>query len=454
MESIKRCNVFISSPGDLAKEREYIADILENMKMPGIVFKSIRWEKDLPNTSLSKPQPLIIDQLLSKADILVGIFSTRFGTKTENADSGTVEEIETFIASGKPVIMYFYIQEVSTENITIEMLENLQRINEFQTKYAEKHIYSKIKGIEELKDALERDIEYNMKYILSSSNLKMKKGTSQVKVIKKAKTGKKPWYMDSIADLINKHLKTKGIDFHYRGNLTFHENLQYLTGATNYTAFVEKQFLEEARINAFNEKYGNYNYSEDLRSFYPGWGKQIRDRIFKLNPEFDNKSFRVLDIGGNDGSELESIFQGCSNAKYTVVDISNLAIDKGRKKYKNISFVQNDMEQEYLNNIDLFDICLCLRAIQSRGIFSHDALIQMCKHLNKEGILIVSIPNGYKHNGKVERGLYDHRSRLFLRTKPQELAAKIERKLIDYGFNNTGIETIDTEIIVWGKDRL
>ena len=74
--------------------------------------------------------------------------------------------------------------------------------------------------------------------------------------------------------------------------------------------------------------------------------------------------------------------------------------------------------------------------------------------MNKEGILIVSIPNGYKHNGKVERGLYDHRSRLFLRTKPQELAAKIERKLIDYGFNNTGIETIDTEIIVWGKDRL
>lgn len=460
MESIKQCNVFISSPGDLKEERQIISKCLEQMKMPGVVFKPIQWEKDLPNTSLSPPQPLINETLLSKADILVGVFSTKFGTKTEVADSGTVEEIETFIAQEKPVILYFYNRNVATDDLTEKELQELLKIKEFKRKYADKHIYSVINSKDELLSALERDIQYNMKQILlqSSSNANQKtiRKTTAKKVTtsRQSKASKSPWYRDSIAELINKYLSRKRVPFHYSGHLTFHENLQFLLGTTNYTSNLERQFLENARIDAFNSKYGNYDYMQDLRDLFPEWGKQIYERLSKISPGFDAKPFRVLDVGGNDGSELKSIFQGCANASYTVVDISNVAIDKGRALFPDIDFLQNDMEQEYLNNVDQFDICLCLRAIQSRGVFSHDALIQMCKHLKtKNGVLMLSIPNGYKHNGKVERGLYDHRSRLFLRTKPQELAVKIERKLMDYGFAETGMETIDTEIIVWGKDQ-
>lgn len=259
--------------------------------------------------------------------------------------------------------------------------------------------------------------------------------------------------MDSIADRINQYLKNQQINFRYEGNITFHENLKFFIGSTSYTTFVEQKFLEEARIDAFNIKYGHYNYSEDLRSSFPNWGSQIMAKINNLNPTLFQASniVRVLDIGGNDGSELYEIFGKLDNLKIHVVDISNIAIDSGRTKYPEIEFFQSDMEAEYLNNVELFDICLCLRSIQSRGVFSHDAIIQMCKHLKNDGIILISIPNGYKHNDKIERGLYDHRSRLFLRTKPQELALKIERKLIDYGFCQTGIETIDTEIVVWGK---
>lgn len=458
MEEIKKCNVFISSPGDLEKERSYISEFLKKLKMPGIIFNPIRWEKDLPNTSLSAPQPLINNTLLSKADILIGVFATKFGTKTEHADSGTVEEIETFIAKGRPVILYFYDINISTSELTDEKLQNFQKIIEFKKKYANKHIYSIIKGIEDLSEVLERDIKYNMEQILSqaSSHKTNKKGPrktppKRATASKKGKQSKVPWYMDSIAELINKSLNQKGVPFHYRGNLTFHENLQFLIGTTNYTASLERQFLENARIDAFNFKYGKYDYSEDLRALFPQWGKQIYERISKLSPDFDSKPFRVLNLGGNDGSELLSIFGDNSKANYTIVDISNVAIDKGRIQFPDMEFIQNDMEQEYLSNVEPFDICLCLRAIQSRGVFNHDALIQMCKHLTENGILVISIPNGYKHNGQVERGLYDHRSRLFLRTKPQELAAKVERKLMDYGFSETGFETIDTEIIVWGR---
>lgn len=82
--------------------------------------------------------------------------------------------------------------------------------------------------------------------------------------------------MDSIADRINQYLENKQINFRYEGNITFHENLKFFIGSTSYTTFVEQKFLEEARIDAFNTKYGHYNYSEDLRSSFPNWGSRIK----------------------------------------------------------------------------------------------------------------------------------------------------------------------------------
>jgi len=309
MEDLKKCNVFISSPGDLKEERTHISKFLEEFKMENVIFNPMRWEKDLPNTSLSSPQPLINKQLLDKADILIGIFAAKFGSKTENADSGTVEEIETFIAKGKPVILYFYDINISTAELTDEKLQNIQKILEFKKKYAEKHIYSMITNIEELTEALKRDITYNFKQILAQASVNRANKSVPKKIVSKktvanksSQQSKNPWYMDSIAELINKYLKGKGVSFYYRGNLTFHENLQFLMGTTNYTAFVERQFLESARIDAFNFKYGNYDYSEDLRDRFPQWGKQIYERIYKLSPDFNSKPFRVLNIGGNDGT--------------------------------------------------------------------------------------------------------------------------------------------------------
>lgn len=462
MDNIRRCNVFISSPGNLSNEREIIENELKKMTHMGVEFNPIRWEKDLPTTSSHTPQELINTELLNKADILIGIFSTRFGSKTEHADSGTVEEIETFIAQNKPVILYFYSATVITTELTKDDMENLMKIQEFKKKYEKKNIYHIINNVDELKDAISRDIQYNLNNILSQPKEKNisqanKKTQSTKNNNKKRRTGTKapttPWYTDSIALRLNQYLKNKQIDFHYEGNITFHENLKFLTGTTSYTSSFEQKILEEARIEAFNSKYGHYNYAEDLRALFPNWGSQIFTKIINLKPTLFQTSniVRILDIGGNDGSELYEIFDKTDNLKISVVDISNIAIDSGRTKYPQVEFIQSDMEAEYLNNVDLFDICLCLRSIQSRGVFSHDAIIQMCKHLKEDGIMLISIPNGYKHNEKIERGLYDHRSCLFLRTKPQELALKIERKLIDYGFCQTGIETIDTEIMVWGK---
>ena len=101
-------DVFISSPSDLSKERFEIKEIIENFETgDNIELKPILWEKDVPITSGVKPQTFIINKLLSGSDLLIGLFGSRFGTPGEEYDSGTVEEIEIFINSGRPVILYF-----------------------------------------------------------------------------------------------------------------------------------------------------------------------------------------------------------------------------------------------------------------------------------------------------------------------------------------------------------
>ena len=58
------------------------------------------------------------DQLVDRCDILVGMFWTKLGTSTGVAASGTVEEIDRFVAAGKPAMLYFSRRKSSgTESI-------------------------------------------------------------------------------------------------------------------------------------------------------------------------------------------------------------------------------------------------------------------------------------------------------------------------------------------------
>jgi hypothetical protein len=65
---------------------------------------------------------IINRQLLDEADIVVGIFGTRVGTRTEKYVSGTVEEIKRHVAAGKTAKVYFSDIPVSPAcSITINM---------------------------------------------------------------------------------------------------------------------------------------------------------------------------------------------------------------------------------------------------------------------------------------------------------------------------------------------
>jgi hypothetical protein len=100
--------ILIASPSDVIAERDIGSTCARDWNSAhassGIQVRDVRWELDAIPAIRDRPQAIINDQLVDSADILIGIFKARIGTPTGMAASGTIEEIERFVAAGRPVM--------------------------------------------------------------------------------------------------------------------------------------------------------------------------------------------------------------------------------------------------------------------------------------------------------------------------------------------------------------
>lgn len=132
--SAKAFNVMIASPGDVASERSIIRDVIYewnavHSNTRKIVLLPIGWESHSSPEMGGSAQTIINGQILDKCDLLVGVFWTRIGTATDDYASGTVEEIEKHIETGKPAMLYFSSQPVAMDTVD---LEQIVKLNEFK----------------------------------------------------------------------------------------------------------------------------------------------------------------------------------------------------------------------------------------------------------------------------------------------------------------------------------
>lgn len=115
-------SVMIASPGDVARERIVARDAIWewnaiNSSDKRIVLLPIGWDTHSAPSMTDTAQATINSQVLQHADLLIAIFWTRLGTPTGEYASGTVEEIERHIASGKPAMIYFSSAPVAPDSI-------------------------------------------------------------------------------------------------------------------------------------------------------------------------------------------------------------------------------------------------------------------------------------------------------------------------------------------------
>jgi SAM-dependent methyltransferase len=107
---VTRYGVLIASPSDVREERDIAVETINRWNIvnwgKGIQYIPLRYETGAVPTLSASPQGAINEQLLSKADYLIGIFWSRLGTPTEDYPSGTAEEIERAV-EGKKAAVFF-----------------------------------------------------------------------------------------------------------------------------------------------------------------------------------------------------------------------------------------------------------------------------------------------------------------------------------------------------------
>lgn len=154
-------NVMIASPGDVASERAIIRDVVYewnavNSTTRKIVLLPIGWESHSSPEMGSPAQAIINKQVLSKCDLLVGVFWTRLGTPTERHISGTVEEIEEHIADGKPAMLYFSSQPVAMDTVDIDQI---QRLKQFKDSCQSRGLYQSYDSHSDFKEKFYRHLQ-------------------------------------------------------------------------------------------------------------------------------------------------------------------------------------------------------------------------------------------------------------------------------------------------------
>ncbi len=103
-------------------------------------------------------QAVLNHQLVDGADILIGIFKARIGTPTGVASSGTIEEIDRFIAAGKPVMLYFSTGPVPHNHDQ----EQLRLLRDYKNHVAGRGIYAEFADEADLRQQISRHLASTM----------------------------------------------------------------------------------------------------------------------------------------------------------------------------------------------------------------------------------------------------------------------------------------------------
>jgi nucleoside 2-deoxyribosyltransferase len=148
----KVVRVLVASPGDMADARSITRETIFlwnglHAESTGLLFWPLMWERDSVPEMGGSAQTIINRQLVDRADALIATFWTRLGTPTEQAASGTAEEIDEAVKAGKPVHVYFSSQPVELGSINTTEYE---RLKEFRTLVEAKGLVDEFESPDEL----------------------------------------------------------------------------------------------------------------------------------------------------------------------------------------------------------------------------------------------------------------------------------------------------------------
>ncbi len=152
--------VMIASPSDVAAERRIVQAVIHDWnavhsQQSGTVLLPVAWETHASPAMGDRAQAIINRQLLADADLLVAVFWTRIGTPTDKAVSGTVEEIEEHLTTGKPTMLYFSTAPVAPDTLDPEQYRLLR---DFRESCRQRGLVEEYDSIEQFREKFGRQL--------------------------------------------------------------------------------------------------------------------------------------------------------------------------------------------------------------------------------------------------------------------------------------------------------
>jgi hypothetical protein len=162
--------VMIASPSDLMEERQAATDAInewnaQHAVAESVVLLPVKWETHATPQTGVRAQEAINVQLVNESDILIGMFWTKIGTNTGIGESGTVEEIDRFVAAGKPALLYFSSRPIDPNKIDLNQFKRLRTFKAITYKNALTGTFSTVDG---LRNALVRDLMREVRKVKAS----------------------------------------------------------------------------------------------------------------------------------------------------------------------------------------------------------------------------------------------------------------------------------------------
>jgi hypothetical protein len=127
--------ILVASPSDVLEERDAAVRVMQDWNdlhsyNRHVVILPLRWETHAAPEYNVRPQDVINRSIVDDCDMLVGIFWTKLGTPTGEADSGTLEEIERVAKAGKAAMLYFSHVPVDPNRVDLKQMELVKSFRE------------------------------------------------------------------------------------------------------------------------------------------------------------------------------------------------------------------------------------------------------------------------------------------------------------------------------------
>ena len=162
---VRIVRLLLSSPGDVADERDRVASAVFRFNQDaveefGLFVKLMRWEDMAPQIG-PKPQA-VINKQIGPYHLFAGIMWNRFGTPTEIAASGTIEEFNAAVSCwksmGQPWITFYFCDRPATFS-TPEQLDQKRRVLEFRAELHNMGVVRAYQASQEFEDRFFDDLK-------------------------------------------------------------------------------------------------------------------------------------------------------------------------------------------------------------------------------------------------------------------------------------------------------